>query len=103
MWVAEDNGKVIAFFSIELKGDKAQIGLNFVKYSEQRIGVGRKLYEHAEKQIMKRYPNLKIIIADAIWFKPSIKFYESLGFKKVKTIIHNNNLKDKTLWMEKCL
>jgi GNAT superfamily N-acetyltransferase len=101
MWVAEEKERVSGFFSIEVKGNKAKIGLNFVRYSERGKGIGGDLYRCAERITLKKYPKIKTVIADSVWYKPSIRFYESLGFKKIRKVIYNENPKDRTLWMEK--
>jgi ribosomal protein S18 acetylase RimI-like enzyme len=111
-FVVEGNGKIIgyaSFHKLKKKGKiRGHISHVFIKYGLRGKGVGTKLMKFIENKIKQKL-KLDTACLYAACIKPTIKFYEKLGYEKKGKIIHAGpkyiKKKDRTraVYMEKNL
>ncbi|MCA9487768.1 MAG: GNAT family N-acetyltransferase [Nanoarchaeota archaeon] len=95
-FVLEENGKVVGYISF----DGREIRKLHVNPDFHGRGIGKKLVDKVEKLCIKKRIG-KIIVKSSIFAE---KFYEKIGFKKVKIIYSNKgHVSFKLIYMEKKL
>lgn len=78
MFVAEIRGKIQG--TGKLKNKDGEIGMIYVTPNFQRKGLGSAMIDYLQKLAKKKKKKLVYIKA----LHPAIRFYEKLGFKKIK-------------------
>jgi GNAT superfamily N-acetyltransferase len=87
IFVAKENEKIVGFISVKV-GSEAEIKLFFVSVDFRNKGIGSKLYLHAENWIKRNHGNVHKIFLHGSMFKPTISFYEKMGFENKGKVIH---------------
>jgi ribosomal protein S18 acetylase RimI-like enzyme len=91
MIVAEVEGEIAGFLQLLYKGDTLVIDLIAVRSAYQRRGIARDLIAYAQTHCP---PHQTIIVTTQLINIPSMRLYESLGFRMMSAqhIFHFHNL-----------
>jgi len=81
-YVAESNGKIVGYTKFSKKEKRGHVTHLFADCDLRGKGIGSKLLEFVESKLKKM--NLKKIGLNSAYFKPTIKFYEKMGYTKIR-------------------
>jgi N-acetylglutamate synthase-like GNAT family acetyltransferase len=80
-FVAEENGGVIGFFTIERKDTRvAEISLIYIDLNQLGKQIGQNLIEYTEQWVTTSWPEVTTLIVDTVIPEYNSGFYKKVGF-----------------------